>query len=91
MKVTIGRSQLKSVLKNGFRDSLPTMPATMHTANSTTDAAAVEQLEDTIVRFKNYSGTFHPSPFFGELTPEEHLRLQLAHCAHHLGFLVPGS
>lgn len=91
MKVTVGQSQLKSVLKNGFRDSLPTMPQTVHAANSSTDAEAVEQLRATIDRFKTHSGTFYASPIYGELTPEEHAKLQLVHCAHHLSFLVPTS
>ncbi len=89
MRVTVGRRQLNSVLQNGFRDSIPTMPQTRHAANSISDAAAVEQLAATIDRFKNHSGKFHPSPVFGELSPQEHRKLQLAHCAHHLSFLVP--
>ena len=31
-------------VSGGFRDSLPTMPQTVHAADSSTDAAAVEQL-----------------------------------------------
>lgn len=91
IKVTVGRRQLRSVLENGFRDSLPTMPQTVHAANISTDAAAVERLVETIDRFKTYSGKFHPSPVYGELTPDEHSKLQLAHCAHHLSFLVATS
>lgn len=91
MKVTIGKRQLNSVLKQGFRDSLPTMPATVHAADSSSDQAAVEQLVATIDRFKRHSGEFHSSPIYGELTADEHFNLQLAHCAHHLSFLVPHS
>lgn len=88
MKVTIGKRQLASVLSDGFRDKLPTMPATAHDADSVEDQAAAETLLATMERFKNHQGSFHPSPIYGDLTPEQHLRLQLAHCEHHLGFLA---
>ncbi len=91
MKVTIGRRQLKSVFEKGFRESLPTMPDTVHPAGETTDGAAVEELEATINRFKTHSGKFHASPLYGDLTEDQHLKLQLAHCAHHLSFLVPAK
>ena len=87
IKVTFGRRQLKTVLSDGFRDSLPTMPATVHAADENTDAEAVDQLAATIDRFKSFDGPFYASPIYGDLTPEQHLKLQLAHCAHHLSFL----
>ena len=82
-------NELKSVFKNGFRDSLPTMPETVHKQGSVSDQEAVEQLTETIHRFKNHSGPFHASPLYGDLNPEDHLKQQLVHCEHHLGFLSP--
>ncbi|TWT83618.1 hypothetical protein CA13_50850 [Planctomycetes bacterium CA13] len=89
MKVTMGRRQLDSVLKKGFRDRLPTMPGTVYDTDRSTDAEAVSQLTDTINRFKVFAGPVHPSPLYGPLTHDEALQLQLAHCSHHLKFLTP--
>ena len=89
MKVTVGRRQFESVLKNGFKDRLPTMPDTVPNADRASDAEAVKQFTDTINRLKAWSGPIHPSPLYGPLTHEEALKLQLAHCAHHLRFLTP--
>ena len=37
----------------------------------------------------DHTGPLHPSPMFGSLDREQLYRLQLIHCAHHLGFLLP--
>ena len=55
----------------------------------TTGYAAPEQFLETVDRFKVHDGPIVASPVFGELTPEEALKLQLQHCAHHLSFLTP--
>ena len=89
MKVTVGRRQLNRILESGFRVKTPTMPQTVHAADAQMDAAAVEQLVETINRFKKYDGPIATSPVFGELSAEEALQLQLQHCAHHLSFLTP--
>jgi hypothetical protein len=89
MKVTVGRKQLKRILAEGFRAKTPTMPQTVHAADAITDAAAVEQLLETVNRFKDFEGPLAVSPVFGELSPDEAMRLQLRHCAHHLSFLNP--
>ncbi len=89
MKVTTGRRQFESVLKNGFKDRLPTMPQTVPDADRASDAESVKQLTDTINRFQTHSGPIVASPLFGPVTRDEALKLQLAHCAHHLSFLNP--
>ena len=91
MKVTIGRKQLKMILVEGFSAQTPTMPQTVHAAESTSDAAAVEQFLETLQRFKDFDGPPAASPVFGELSPDESMRLQLRHCAHHLSFLSPNA
>lgn len=53
------------------------------------EAAAVEQLRQTVQRFKAHDGLLHPSPLFGNVDRETATKMQLVHCAHHLGFLVP--
>ena len=89
MKSTVGRRQLRSILSSGFRNSTPTMPQTVHEADTLSDADAVDQLAATIERFKQHNGPLVESPVFGHTTPDEALKLQLRHCEHHLSFLSP--
>ena len=91
MKVTSGKRQFASVLKNGFREGLPTMPESVPLADATEDAEAVSQLTDTINRLKTHQGPLHPSPLYGDLTHDQVVQLQLVHCAHHLRYLLPKS
>jgi hypothetical protein len=65
------------------------MPETVPRKGEQDDATAVAELERTIERFRDYSGPLHPSPLFGAMDRETVDQLQLRHCAHHLGFLVP--
>jgi hypothetical protein len=53
------------------------------------EAAAVDRLRQIIARFQGHTGPLYPSPIFGEMDCPTWTRLQLIHCAHHLGFLVP--
>ncbi len=91
MRATIGRRQLKKILANGFKPNLPTMPATVYATETSDDAQAVQTFAETIDRFKCHNGAFHPSPLFGHMTPQEVLKLQLRHCEHHLGYLIPDA
>lgn len=47
--------------------------------------ACIKQLE----RFKGYTGRIPPHRIFGDLPDDEARQLNLIHCAHHLGYLVP--
>ena len=91
MKVTVGRRQLKKVLADGFSAGLPTMPDTVKSPDAETDEQAVQKLADVIDRIQSHNGAFHPSPLYGHMTREDLVRLQLAHCAHHLSFLQPND
>jgi hypothetical protein len=88
MKVTIGRRQFKVC---GFRDRLPTIPETVHSADLESDSDAAQRLAETISRFESTSGPIQPSPLYGPLTYDEATQLHLIHCAHHLRFLKPNS
>ncbi len=89
MKVTIGRKQLEQILESGFRDKLPTMPATVYAPDADTDEQAVERFAESIHRFQAHQSEYAASPIYGTLTRDQALRLQLQHCAHHLSFLTP--
>lgn len=53
------------------------------------EGAAVARFRQDIERLQAHQGEWHPSPFFGRLTPQQWRQLHLIHCAHHLGHLVP--
>jgi hypothetical protein len=88
-KVTVGRSMRDEILRTGkFRSGGRTMPETVPQPGGDS-AAAVARFQETAARFQAHAGGFDPSPLFGQMTRDEWLRLNLAHCAHHLSFLVP--
>lgn len=89
MKKTIAKKQLKSILEDGFKPGLPTIPATVPTPDAQADIEAVAELKTTIERFQQYDGPCHGSPLFGELSKEQWMLLHRRHLEHHLGFLVP--
>jgi hypothetical protein len=90
MKVTVGVGMRKKVMRErSFQPGSPTMPQTIKAVERTQDAAAFEEFERLIERFKRHRGPVHASPLFGEMTYEEHRELQVIHLQHHLSFLVP--
>ncbi len=92
MKKTIGKSALKKILDGqSMKAGQPTMPQSVPAEDAQTDAAAVDKLTETVQRFQNFDGTFHPSPLFGDLDRDTLTNLQLVHCAHHFSFLLPKS
>ena len=89
-KMTIGKRLLhKIITEKKMKPGAPTMPSTVLEAKHKTDQQAVDELKKTIAAFESFNGTVHASPFFGAMDYETARRLQLVHCAHHLGFLVP--
>jgi hypothetical protein len=55
------------------------------------EAAALERFRGMLNRFVEHQGDYLPSPFFGALSREESQQLNLIHCNHHLGYLIPKS
>lgn len=91
LRATIGPRELRKILESGtMKAGGPTMPETVPAAGGD-EATAVDRLTRALTRFQAHQGPVHASPFFGPMTSEEARRLQLAHCAHHLSFLVPIS
>jgi hypothetical protein len=88
-RITVGRSVRDRILATGtFETGGRTMTETIP-APGGDPAAAVAKLRETVARFQAHAGDFHPSPLFGRMTRDEWVRLNLAHAAHHLSFLVP--
>ncbi|MEQ1826076.1 MAG: DUF1569 domain-containing protein [Pirellula sp.] len=91
MRVTLGKSLFKKFVRDQRMSvNQPTDPATVH--NSTQDSqASIDRLRKAIDRLASHRGPIHPSPLFGKMNYDELVSLQLAHCAHHLSFLVPNG
>jgi len=85
---TLGRKMFESYLAKGMPAGKPTMTQSVPEPGGD-PAAAVARLKAAAGRFRTHTGDIVPSPLFGKLTKDEALKLQLAHCAHHLSFLVP--
>ena len=89
MRVTQGKSLYQKFAKTQQMPiGQPTIPSTVYPPNSQS-APSVARLSKAIDRLSAHCGPIHPSPLFGELSYDELVALQLAHCAHHLSFLVP--
>jgi Protein of unknown function (DUF1569) len=89
MRVTLGKSLYKKFVRDQrMATGQPTIPTTVYPA-SDSSAKSVERLMKAIDRLSAHRGPIHPSPLFGQLSYDELVALQLAHCAHHLSFLVP--
>jgi hypothetical protein len=88
LRKTIGKKMYRKYMVEGMPAGKPTMPQTVH-RTGLDPTIAVGKLREAVEQFKGFDGTLHPSPLFGSLTKDEATRLQLAHCAHHLSFLVP--
>ena len=89
MRVTQGKSLYKKFVRDQrMPTGQPTITTTVYPA-SDNSSKSVERLMKAIDRLSAHRGPIHPSPLFGQLSYDELVALQLAHCAHHLSFLVP--
>jgi hypothetical protein len=89
LKVLLGQMALRRIFTDrSMRVGMPT-PQKPLPAPGGDEAAAVNRFREVAERFDRHSGEYHASPFFGRLTNQQWRDLQLIHCAHHLGFLIP--
>jgi hypothetical protein len=88
-KVLFGRFVLRRILKTRrMKEGAPTPQKPLPEPGGD-ENAAVERFLQMLERLRTHTGQWHPSPFFGRLTPDEWRELHLIHCAHHLSFLRP--
>ena len=88
VRATLGRGMLTKYLREGMPAGKPTIPQSVGVSGGD-PAAALGRFRAAAERFAAHGGDYLPSPLFGPLTRDEALKVQLAHCAHHLSFLVP--
>lgn len=89
LRKTVGPAQLRKVRNaRSVPRGVPTIPQTVP-APGRDEAPDVERLRRMVARFQAHDGPIQPSPLFGPMDRETATRLQLLHCAHHLGFLIP--
>ena len=91
MKVTSGKKQLQSILADGFRPGIPTMPKTVPAADAQTVSDSYQALKQTVARFASFDQPIHASPVFGDVDKAAVRQLQLRHFEHHLSFFKPKS
>jgi len=53
------------------------------------EAQAVGEFLELLDRFAKHQGEYQESPFFGKMTRDECHQINLIHCNHHLGYLLP--
>ncbi len=87
----IGPRALRRVLRTRKIPPGVKAPIALHPAPGGDVAEAVQRVTDLLRRVRTHTGEFHPHPFFGALSPEQTRDMHLIHCAHHLGFLIPGE
>lgn len=91
LRVTRGKAMFsKFTQEQRMPPNQPTIPTTVHSSSANANAS-VEKLKTALNRIEKHTGAIHPSPLFGEMTKSDLIQLQLAHCAHHLSFLVPNN
>jgi hypothetical protein len=89
MKVTVGPGMRRKILSNGFTGGMMTAPETVPKPDAATDQEAADKLQTVIDRVKNFEGELQPSPLFGPMDHETHVKVSLLHAEHHLGYLEP--
>lgn len=91
LRTLVGRAQLRKVLQTRtLPTGGPTVRETIPVAGNNA-SELLESMKSLVARVKAHDGKIHPSPFFGAMTRDEWIQLNLIHCAHHLSFLVPKS
>jgi hypothetical protein len=89
IRVTIGSGMKQKILSDGFADGMPTAPETVPKADAMSDREAVAQLQRTADRVMAYDGELMPSPLFGKMDKQTHIKVSLLHAEHHFSYLEP--
>jgi hypothetical protein len=85
----IARRILPGILRKKRVPSGAKIPKRFEPAAEISDEIGVWKFTEAIERVEKFTGQMALHPYFGAITNEQWQELQLIHCAHHLGFLVP--
>lgn len=88
LRPIVRRTLLPRVLSGDSPRGIPTTPIYIP-GNDLEDAAEVAAYGESVERFLNYPGSYHPHPGFGRLDRETFEKVYAGHAAHHLRFLLP--
>lgn len=91
LKVLLGKVVLNRILKQKKMKRGVFTPQKPLPQSGGDQAAAVERFRDAVHRFVQYQDEYHESPFFGKVSRADVQQLNLIHCGHHLGYLIPKS
>jgi hypothetical protein len=89
IKTLFGKMALNATLKSKRMKRGVFTPQKPLPVSGPDEKEAVARFKMTLERFTAHQGEYHPSPFFGKLSREQVHALNLIHCGHHLGFLLP--
>ena len=89
IKAIFGKMVLKRILTNKRMKRGVFTPQKPLPEPGGDEAASLVRFRETIQRFVNHQGEYLPSPFFGQVNRQDCQELNLIHCRHHLGYLIP--
>ena len=78
---------LKRLLRNDSPSGIPTSSVFIP-PDDVNDEIEIQAFEESVRRFQQHRGFFHPHPGFGRLDRTTLEKLHAAHAAHHLSFLA---
>lgn len=91
IKALFGKMVLKRILTSKKMKRGVFTPQKPLPAAGGDEAAALTRFRDMLKRFVNHQGEYLPSPFFGQVNRHDCQEINLIHCRHHLGYLIPKS
>lgn len=89
IKVLLGKSVKNRILREQRMKSGVFTPQKPLPPPNADESQAVSEFLELLARFDQHQGEYRESPFFGKLTRDECRQLNLIHCNHHLGYLIP--
>jgi len=82
------KSMARKIESEGFKGGMPTAPETVP-SDSISDAEGLTKLKQVVERLKGHQQPLHPSPLFGAMDLQRHIKVTLLHAEHHFGYLHP--
>jgi Protein of unknown function (DUF1569) len=91
IRKTIGRFILWRILRTGRFTEGMRMPKKWEPVPGTDARAEAEALRAALQRFAAHTGPLVEQPLYGPVSRDVWDQFHCIHCAHHLGFAIPGE